>query len=200
MFGFTLNIKDGATPEIQSIVDRLRSSPDLAVAAAESLADLLRRHLLNLQNTRPNKMGWPRQNFWAAAYKGVQNPSRTAGGASVTINSPGPAQRYFGGDIVPDGHPFLAIPARAEAYGKNPRDFDNLVPVVHGDRGMLVERLSTDVRSRQEGGGGVMFWLVKRVHQDPDPSVLPTQDEMEAAVVQGAQTRINRLLSGGKQP
>lgn len=210
MFGFTLQFDDQATEAGQALADKLRSSIDIAVAAAESLADLIRAHLKNLEDTRPNKMGWPRTHFWADAYKDVQNPTRRVDGAAVALTNPGLAQRYFGGEIVPHGHPFLAIPARAEAYGHNPRDFDNLVPIITGPgRGELIEaeaqrvsfgRKKKDgtrtVKEGEEVGGLAMFWLVDKVHQDPDPSVLPTEEKMSDAVQHGAQTRIDRIVRG----
>jgi len=100
---------------------------------------------------------------------------------------------------------YLTIPARAEAYGHRASEFSDLI-VLWGKNGpyALARAVSTaisfvrprnfkagdalkaghylTVKSRGEQGGEIMFWLVKKATIQPDPDVLPSAEEFEAAM------------------
>lgn len=98
---------------------------------------------------------------------------------------------------------YLTIPARAEAHGRRASEFDDLI-VLWGRSGpyALARAVSTMIafsqnadwragdtvtgkrkflttKARGEQGGEVLFWLVKRADFDPDPTVLPTEAQIQ---------------------
>lgn len=127
---------------------------------------------------------------------------QVAGSAIVlSIEHPAVRQRLEGGVIKAADGGWLTIPAIAAAYARRAREF-NLVPVVWTDaqgreRGMLISTSTTGVKkTRRLRTGktevyaakqkvGVYFWLVRETApQDPDPTVLPTDEALLAAVTQ----------------
>ena len=107
-------------------------------------------------------------------------------------------QRYEGGEINPtSGHVHLSIPARAEAYGHVPGDFTNLRLAFHrvGGRAQAFALVEADAAQGKTNnrassrrllpgkdtvGGGVYFWLVDSVYQEPNPDVIPDNREFAA--------------------
>ncbi len=155
-----------------------------------------------------NKMGGKTTNFWKGAARSTHFKPDDKGVAVITSQQ-GVLQRLRGGVIRAVHAKFLAIPARAEAYGKSPRDFDNLHFVPTRSGGMLVESDATKVklgRKKKDGsrtvtnlgttGGGVMFWLRKSVNQIADPNVIPTDERIGEAVRFAVQDHLS-LLTGG---
>lgn len=65
---------------------------------------------------------------------------------------------------------------------------EGLAALVQNDQSSLGgrERGSVTERGRHKGeeiGGGVFFWLVREVNQEPDPTVLPKAEEITGAAV-----------------
>ncbi len=175
-----------------------------------AVQQLIKAHFIDLANDSAHhrsaeSLGAERTGFYEKAATSTQNPVSESDGVSISINQEGIAQRLFGGDIEPVTAQFLAIPARTESYGKRPREFDNLRFILFpSGAGALVARDATVVRGGKRGGrniaglagrhkgdalgGEVYFWLVKHVTQRPDPTVLPSDEEMlEAAATAAAQ-------------
>lgn len=187
------------------------AAAEVGMVAARAAAGLTRNHLYSL-DTRANKLGGACTHFYMKAGDSVSDPTATGNTFSFNITKLGLAQRWLGGDIEAGkgissatGEPtkFLAIPARAEAYGKPPSAFPDLVfvPRPNGEA-MLVQALQTLVgygkkgpRSRGERGGLTMYWLVEKVHQDPDPTVMPTEKELTDAAVQAGSEYLERSLA-----
>lgn len=189
----------------------------LAVIGGRAVANRLRDHFLALQQARPNKQGFPRSNFWAAARRSVQNP-QPSGAATVTvaINHVGVALRRFGGVVRPRTARMLTLPATAEAYNKRAKEFSNLRFAFALDedgnrRPALVEAENSPVRfgrPRKDGsrrvdrgvtrGGQVFYWLVRQTKHTADPSVLPTDAQMaQAAVAAITETQQRDLARAG---
>lgn len=195
-FAISFQLTDGATGPLQRMAESVRT-PEFRKVVGRAVANRLRKHFSELDSERANTMGGRRTHFYGQARRSVQNPELVGdSGVSVSINHVGIAQRYFGGPIEADPGHALAIPARAEAYGKRPGEFKDLHLVVFGELGKaaLVQNTQTALsvgRRRKDGsrtvsrgeeqGGGVFFWLVKRVNQRPDHSVLPTESDLQAA-------------------
>ena len=190
----SISINDRATPHIARLEDELNQAP-VRHAAGSSVMRLIIDHLAGLNEERANALGGRRTHFYAKAAKATSYAVRP-GGATVSISKTGFAQRLFGGEIRPVNSKYLTIPARAEAHGRRAREFDNL-EILFGRNGpyALAERHFTELRWRQktkrgkgvksvykyaaagaDRGGGVFYWLVKSVTQDPDPTVLPQMD------------------------
>jgi hypothetical protein len=193
---YRIEFKDDASPGIRRALASTKGSQILG-AMGTAVKRGVQDHLL----ARPsNKMGWPTTNFYKRAARATTFAMDGKTSAVVSVNHLGITQRYYGGTIKPVKAKKLTIPARPEAYGKRAREFSNLV-LAFGRRGpfALVEAHSQEVsfgRQRKDGsravkqgaivGGGVLFWLVDSVHQDPDHSVLPTEAKTaEMAVAAG---------------
>src|SRR5690349_10277066 len=110
---FSLSIQNSTIPFLNGLQNLLTHEEILAVAG-EAVANRLRAHFDELQSSRPNANGWPRQNFWAQVSRSVKNTSLQTGSITVTIDRPGVALRFFGGDIQPVTAQYLAIPATAD--------------------------------------------------------------------------------------
>jgi hypothetical protein len=195
----SISINDRATPHIARLEDELNREP-VRHAAGSSVMRLILDHLAALNAERPNALGGRRTNFYAKAAKSTSY-AVTSDGATVSISKTGFAQRLFGGTILPGpDKKYLTIPARAEAHGRRAGEFNNL-EILFGKNGpyALAERESTELRWRQktkrkkgvksvyrytaagaDRGGGIFYWLVKSVTQEPDPTVLPATDHILA--------------------
>jgi hypothetical protein len=159
----------------------------------------------NFRAIGPNKKGWPTTEFAnrAADATAWGSGSLSLDEAVVIVYTTllGLRQRLEGGDIKPVNAESLAYPAAPEAYGKTPREFDNLEVgfALDPERGVmrpcLKETRATNIRigKRKKGGGrtikavsettGIVaiFWLAKGVHQDPDPRWMPTDQQFAEA-------------------
>jgi hypothetical protein len=160
-----------------------------------------------------DSLGANRTGFYEKAARGVQQPQLESDGVSVSIEMEGLAQRLFGGTIEARPGSFLTIPARAETYGHRAREFSNLMLIIFpSGLGALVAPTDTPMkRGRGKRGfgserpsftrtfdeGGVYYWLVKQVTQQPDPTVLPTDDEMLEPALLNAQRFIERIWNEG---
>jgi hypothetical protein len=197
---------DQATKVVAEVRDAL-SRDDVKRVMGRAIVQALKAHFNRLDVERANSLGGGRTHFYRRASSGVQQPEMLSDGLKVSINKTGIAQRYFGGTITAgqsgSGKKFLTIPARAEAYGKRAGEFHNL-RVLFGAGGKpvaLVERDAAAVQRTRKGifkergevGGGIFFWLVKSVFQKPDPSVLPTADEMVTPALNAATAYMQRL-------
>jgi hypothetical protein len=167
--------------------------------------------LFSLNSSGANALGGKRTNFYSAAAKSVEAPTVAGGRAQVLITKIGLAQRWLGGTIKAGAGissktglatRYLAIPARSEAYGRAPSEFNDLsfIPTRRG--GALVQALQTGVKFAKKGvkrgseaGGLVMFWLVSQVTQRPDPSVIPSQEEFETEVERAVNDFVSRHLA-----
>jgi hypothetical protein len=194
---FSVQITDTATPRLASLGLSARG-PAVRRVMGGGVAAALRKHFARLEQERKNRLRGKRTHFWAEVRQGVQQPALTEGGILVTINHVGAAQRYYGGTIRPTKKKWIAVPARAEAYGRRPEEFSDLHFVfLRGDLAALVQaegdtgRRSIDAKG---AGGGVFWWLKKRVYQKPDPSVLPSSDELQAAATEAGNEHVRTLM------
>mgnify|MGYP001571675777 CR=1 FL=1 len=210
-----LRIQSPGLTELAAQAAAIGAGAELLRAAGDGVAVLLRKHFIGLEKTRPNRLGGARTHFYGKVQASVQQPVVSGNAADVSIDRVGIAQRYFGGPIEAGhgissktGKPteFLTVPARAETHGKTAKAFPHLEfrPTRRG--GMLVEMLRTVSRITRAGrrrvsivGGLVMFWLVRRLVQKPDPTVLPTDaDLLQAAETSAAGWLQRRLEEGPK--
>lgn len=196
-----ISMQDWATPRVQALLRRVsdggeRVSLRAKNLAGEAVAQLFRRNFIALNGSRANDMGGKRTNFYARAAKATDFV-RTSTGIELIVDLQGVRQRVLGGEIHPVNAKFLAIPARAEAYGRSPREFNNLRFAVLPRGGpVLIEAEasrvkigkqrkdgSRKVQNKGETGGLVMFWLKRSVTQRPDPTVIPVRSAIYAEVI-----------------
>jgi hypothetical protein len=190
----TTTVEDLATPMFKRLGAAVQR-PDIRKVMGRAMATQLRKHFSRLDSERANKLGGSRTHFYGQARRGVQQPEITTDGVVVAINNVGIAQRYFGGDIeaAPGGK--LTIPVNPAAYGHRAREFSDLHAIYFQDgSGILVKS-----RTESKGNIGEVFYrLVKRVHQEEDPTVLPTEDEMQENAMQAGAGYLDTLKEGSK--
>jgi len=196
----TLNLQSA----IAAAKERLRSaleSQEFFRAMAQGVARLIRGHLALLDATRKNALGGKRTHFYAAAAKSLYVEAEE-GGSAVTIPAVGFRQRYEGGPILPVVSKWLTIPATAEAYGRRAREFDDIEFAIIGGKPALVRKEdqgSVDfisgkvIPKAKRKKAAVLFWLRKSVFQQADPTVMPSDLEMEAAAVFGGEAYLASL-------
>jgi len=204
-----LEINDKASPAVATIRDEL-DRPDVKRVMGRAVAGVLKDYFFKLANDSQHHktadtLGASRTGFYERAAQAVQQPEIVNDGFKVAINHVGIAQRLFGGSIEPVNAKFLTIPARTEAYGKRAHEFDNLRLILFpsGAGALVAKKGGTTVRGARggkstikESGGLVFYWLVKQVTQLPDPSVLPTEEEMLDPAIENARDYIERLWAG----
>lgn len=176
-------------------------------AIGRGVAELFRRHLFAYNQSHPNKLGGSRTNFYTAAGRATSHEV-TPTGILISIAKLGIRQRLLGGTITPRQKKFLTIPAVPEAHGKRAGEFSNLkfayaeTPSGAMAPALVVKENTTGLRPR--GGaksppGRAIFWLSKRVYQQPDPGVLPDVAEIRRAADTSWREWVNGWLAKSRQ-
>jgi hypothetical protein len=212
MSGISLTLRADQLAELEVDLEKLRGAvtdDQLKLVMGRVLAQTIRNHFVELSHDSAHHetsqaLGAKPTGFYERATQGVQQPQIESDGVSVSIDMEGLAQRVFGGTIEAEPGHFLTIPARAETYGKRAGEFDNLRLIVFGATGLaaLVQATKTPFKRRRgevksysvtEDEGGVYFWLVRSVTQAPDPTVLPSEDEMVDPTIKAAQDYLDLI-------
>jgi hypothetical protein len=125
----------------------------------------------NTRNAHTQPAGGRRSHYWRAA---AQSTSWRVEGEhiDIAVAKEGVGLHLKGGSVRPVNAKALAIPARAEAYGRLPADFAGQLHVViykRSNKAALVGDGKTLPRLP-------IFWLLKHVRLNPDPSVLPPEN------------------------
>lgn len=215
MLSITIRVRDNASKPLRELDQRL-ADPVHREAIGRAVATLFLDHFTMLDATRPNRLGGRRTHFYADAARATRH-ELLPNGVRVAVSKLGIAQRYHGGDITPiPPKKYLTIPARAEAHGKRAGEFDDL-EVLFGRNGpyALAQRRQTGLRWRRrtrrdkagvttttrsvapgaDTGGGIFFWLVQRVSQPPDESVLPSVDAILNTALDAARAHAAALVT-----
>jgi hypothetical protein len=175
---------------------------------ARGVQQLFMSHFFELDRTRANDLGGKRTHFYGDAAKATASEG-TDSEAIVTVAQQGIRQRLEGGEIHAKPGSWLTIPARGEAYGHRAREFHDLhfVKLKNGNAMLIAGELTGATGKMDKKGnlitrggteeGVVMYWLVKDVIQEKDPSVLPSEEKF-AAVWKARSPRRGILRTGGK--
>ena len=103
----------------------LASPPEVAKAAAFAVTVAASEHLRRRDGTAKHREGFPRTGYWHDVADSATTEIR-GNNAVVRFEGPGLALHYHGGVVRPVRGRALAIPARPEAAGRNPREFMSL--------------------------------------------------------------------------
>ena len=178
---------------------------------ASAIGEETRRHFVEREGM-PNSKGWPKQHFFDKARRQT-HVSSTSSDATVTVSLVGFATHFLGKPEVirPVNSQFLTIPARAEAYGRRAREFNDLVfAIVPNESGRmqpaLIQAQQTvfgfgrkkkggirDVKNVNEVGGAVFFWLARKVKTKPHPEAFPSDDKLREVAVSELQSYVESL-------
>ncbi len=192
----TLTIKADDLQAIRDSVEELRGAAAGNEVKSEmgfALKEVVQRHFVALAQDSEHhqtaaSLGAERTGFYEKARQGTHDPQVDGEGVSVSIDSRGIAQRYFGGTISARPGSFLTIPALAIAYGKRAREFD-LRLVIFGDTGLA----ALVAKGGPEDESNVYYWLVRSVTQKDDPTVLPEASEMADGAKSNALAYIEKV-------
>lgn len=164
----------GNPSDIAAGIRSTLAAPLVTLAAAKAVQSQRRAHLIDYGVAHPNKLGAPSTGYYR---KAADNTVVTSSGntASVTTTAVGITHRIYGGLISAKSSRYLAIPVDAQARGRSPRDM-NLIPVVRhvGGRPRVV--------ALQDASGRRMFTLKERVRQVGDREVMPSEQQVQAAI------------------
>lgn len=187
----------GFEQKMRNALDQARNPEAILYAAGRATAKELRGHFLKKDRDEPNKLGGKRTFFWNKIAHAVNVPVVDVAGrkATILIQSAYIAQKVFGGDITAKRKKNLSIPISPEAYGLAPSVFEQqtglkLIFVKQGDKAFLATRV--DLKSK---GLQVEYLLTPRVHQEPDPTALPPEEQLEQAAVTAADTALQKQLN-----
>ena len=192
-------VKDHATEPLKRLHGSLAPSKRAGLMAVlgRTGEKVYRAHFRKREMTTPNKMGWPRQHFWARIAKATAYDASktTADQAVVAISDPALAAKIDGATIRPKaGRRMLAIPMRAEAYGIMPSS--GQIPglfLLGGKNGGAL------YLGKRDGGKfnnlALYYRLVPKVVVTADPNALPRVADVSAELLQTAVSYINRNLS-----
>lgn len=215
--GITIT-RDDATPLLQRINDSAQVA-GLSVVIARAIGIQVKDHLVAL-NAERHRYG---RNYYAQAARSVTTKGAGGFAIVSITQIGFRLRLYGGtvkagknvSSVTGKLTRFLTIPATPEAYGMRAGEFHDLkVGLAMNPRGQLqfalIRRVSQAIsivrRKKKDGsvhttvrpgvingGGEVMFWLVRKVTQRADPSVLPEKREMIATGMAAAEKRIMRL-------
>lgn len=183
--------KDEATPAVRRMINSL-SSPQVRNVVGRSVANRIRDHLFALDQSRPNQLGGKRTHFYAAAARSTQHRNEFDR-VIVSANQLGIRQRLLGGLILPKNKRFLTVPAAPEAHGKRAREFSDLrVAVLDGRLALIQDPPKRRRKKVAQSEPKVLYWLVRKVKQEADPSVLPSEEELTETAVRSAERYLAR--------
>lgn len=175
----SLKIPQGLAQTVQRLSDDQAIRQQFADAAGRACANLTREHLFALAGERHRAS--VAHNFYADAADSVTHEA-TADAATIRISKTGMAQRRWGGTIRPVNYSHLWIPVHPDSIGRTGREFKDLVKIfnIRTNKGVAA-------RKAEDGTLTVLFALVPEVVQEPDPSVLPSDEAYQSAAVEACE-------------
>lgn len=205
MIAIEINVKQdlrGRLSRLSAAIEPAR----LAAVAGRTGRNVVRSHLFALNASRPNQLGGKRTNFYTGAGRATQFTVQ-GDTAVISINQVGIRQRFYGGTIRPKTRKYLTIPVHPDAHGKRASEFKGLI-VIFGQEGQPVALARPRFRPRKRGFvgppvaeiGDVLFRLVRKVTQKPDPAVLPLPDQLYGPIISEINTSIDRATGGNGGP
>lgn len=190
----TISIGNVDTRGIDRIRERMNPTA-LAAAGASWLSPTIRRHLLALNlhrtrdwlNSRSQTRAQPTQHFRkgaAAVYIKTGN-----GEASVVVPIPGISRAFHALEIAPRTAGALTVPLNSIAYGKRVGELRAEGWRIFRGRGRARRVLFGAYNGEVRG----LYALLSRVRVPQDRSLLPSNQQISAAVQRGAQLYINSI-------
>ena len=144
-------------------------------AAGRGVFNLVRRHLVERNRTRPKRGDFPHSNYWARRKVDISFQGR--GTAVIQVGSPGDgvALHYHGGIVRPRaGHKYLAIPADRSVWDVKPSEYKG--KVFFAKRKGAKSGTLRDWKTKK-----VLWFLVPEAHMKADKTVIPEMRDMVAA-------------------
>jgi hypothetical protein len=208
MLSYDINLDDAAARgSLGALIERVEDREGLHQAMGGAVAHQVREHIRTTKKS-------PKTNWWGDAADSVTHRYDSSL-AVVSVPQRGAALRLYGGTVSQKpGGPLLALPTDdvpvEDHTRKAPREMGPLFflparrPARKGVVGVLLEGELTgkSVQSgknkgkpakRQKEGGSLLYVLMTETNHDPDPTVLPSDDEIRAEAVKAGGEFLNTL-------
>lgn len=168
----TITGVDQAADTLQAVRNALANRRPLHAILATEATNFTRDYLIKTPRHRTaEKLGAVPTGFRAKNATALQADSDDEGAMIRIPRSTGLGRAFSDLDIVPlHGKTYLAIPACARTYGKGPRDFPEGTfnfEIIKGSAGSFPAMVFAE-------GGGIGFFLRRKVHQKQDRMLLPS--------------------------
>jgi hypothetical protein len=196
---------------LQTFIAGLKDRRFLHQAMGDRVAALTSAHFYTRSTTHANPFGAPSSRFWAKAGDKVtaQSSLRADDQAAVlTIQHPGVRRAFEDVAITPSaGKQWLTIPLIAAAYNRRAYRVKGLFRPLKKGASAIGYRMKGNRRVpvfdaadrmhvlAQRAGGTLVHWyaLVRSVLQKQDRSILPSDEEFQAAALRGAVDYMDQL-------
>lgn len=174
---------------------------DTRELVGRAVAEFTRQHFLVLNKQRHR--GLYLKGFYARAADTISYQVKDQS-VEFTVSQLGIAQRYYGGTIVPKKAKALAIPnwkeiAATATHG--PTEFKGLkfVKFPSGAMALVQGDTAATLGGKKVKGAAkkplrIFFWLVKSVTQKPDPSVLPSKEDLGDVAYKVVKARFDQIM------
>lgn len=203
-----LKIEITKTPDIAAWLDRQRRP--MLEAGKDALTTALARHFRK-KNATPNARGFPRSQFWASAAESVTSAVE---GDSIVVAVPkredrgrefAPVSlRWKGGTIFPrEGKKALAIPLDPAVAHIWPSEHGGVATGGDYDEGatsLFWPKNSSHGFIKDNETGEFLWLLVAKTTHKPDPSVMPSEDDLRKAIARRMRSAIRGLEAEGVEP
>lgn len=173
MFVLDLQVKDGLSRPMKSVVNSLRNPVPLYAAMGQAIVSLTRdwvAEVAKLKHDTASDLGAKRTGFYARAVDAVRSYEDTRG-VTLIIDHPGFSNARQDKEILPIHSKFLTIPTHRLSYGKRAGEFDRAKTFVRKSgktKGLFIWY--------KPGNGKIipLYRLVTRVLKREDDTLLPS--------------------------
>ncbi len=195
-FAIALTATDEATPILRSLIAGLEDPTGLHAEIAAEAEALTRDYIRSIAPSRhktAESLGAKPTGYLERAAEGVTSRGESDAAVVALGGDVAGFARAFGDvTITPKKSKYLTIPAKAAAYGKRAGEIDDLDLIVF--KNSAADSFAMALGRRLEGGTvDVYYWLRRKVFQEQDRSLLPSDDQYLAAAEMGAVAFLDSL-------
>lgn len=168
--------------------------PKLLKFGGDAICELLQEHMRMLAMTRGRyQSGKVKHHFKPSD---VMQPVVSGDNVSVGITTPGITRALHDIIIRPVEARALAIPLHADAYGRQPREYNLLHPKGTKEALFLFKAKSGNAfLAKNDGKNLVLMYILKdQVYQRQDPTLLPTKQEMQKSFTDAVDEAVAYIL------
>ncbi len=190
-----LKITDTATARLIQLKANVAARADLMERLGQRTVEYLKDHFQEreMRGGRTRRKGWPSQHTWAQIAEATKLGEVSADHATIRIASRVLAHKITGGTVRPGpGKRYLAIPLRAEAYGKSPGGGQvSGLFFLRTRTGRQYLMKAGAKRGARKAALSPWYRLVTSVTHRPDPEALPSLTPLRHSLA----TRVNAWVA-----
>ena len=188
MLSIKITVPERLNDATRRLMERAQTNPDAMEAAGNAAEMVLRAHFARL-NTKPNKRGFHKTNFWNQIENATSMTEYSGNSATVTIADARFPAKVDGAIITPKTAKALAIPLTDQAYGKRPSEWDK--KILH-----LIPRRNRPSILATIGGSGEItphYVLLKKARVPADPDALPAAEKLWEGILREVETNFTAI-------